>query len=131
MSEDTKHRRMHDNRESDELYIFGEALCGRREGSVERTEAAGQVEFVNSTQLPCQGCFKHAQALEAMGIKLGERAAANSLFRDAILPPGWVKRATDHPLWSEVIDDKGEVRLNIFYKAAFYDRHAFINVVKE
>ena len=123
---DTEHRRMRQPKESDGPIFLADALYGRggSSGAILRQEATGQVECVNSTQLPIKGCAD--DVLEAMGIKLGEATCA--LFRDAILPPGWAKRATDHSMWSEVVDDTGEVRLNIFYKAAFYDRSATIHV---
>ena len=47
------------------------------------------------------------------------------------MPNGWKKQATDHSMWSELIDDKGKVRATIFYKAAFYDQRAFLNLVKQ
>ena len=55
------------------------------------------------------------------------RSNEDDLFVDVILPNGWSKVNTDHPLWSKLIDDKNRVRATIFYKSAFYDRDAFIN----
>jgi len=43
------------------------------------------------------------------------------------LPIGWKKRSTGHSMWNDLVDDKGRVRATFFYKAAFYDRDAFIN----
>lgn len=54
----------------------------------------------------------------------------DELFIDVILPDGWKKESTDHPMWSKVLDGKGRERMTVFYKAAFYDREAFINVNK-
>jgi hypothetical protein len=46
------------------------------------------------------------------------------------LPPGWKVVPTDHSMWSDLVDAKGEKRASIFYKAAFYDRDAFIRIEK-
>ena len=51
----------------------------------------------------------------------------DDLFFNVKLPDGWEIRATDHPMWNELVDARGEVRAEFFYKAAFYDRGAFIN----
>jgi hypothetical protein len=63
---------------------------------------------------------------EAMGITLGEPVASDPLFRHATLPKGWRKQPTDHAMWSKLVDAQGRERASIFYKAAFYDRSAFI-----
>jgi hypothetical protein len=44
------------------------------------------------------------------------------------LPDGWQKRATDHDMWSELVDADGVVVASMFYKAAFYDRRAFLRM---
>lgn len=62
---------------------------------------------------------------EKMGI--GVSRDYDDLFWSVSLPVGWEIRATDHTMWNELIDDKGRKRATFFYKAAFYDRNAFIN----
>lgn len=62
---------------------------------------------------------------EKMGIKIIEEC--DDLFWTVALPEGWEIKATDHTMWNELIDNKGRKRANFFYKAAFYDRDAFIN----
>lgn len=62
---------------------------------------------------------------EKMGISiLGEH---DDLFYDVQLPEGWYIKATDHTMWNDLIDNNGRKRAQFFYKAAFYDRRAFIN----
>ena len=62
---------------------------------------------------------------EKMGIKIiGEY---DDLFWNVTLPDGWEIKATEHSMWNDLYDDKGRKRANFFYKAAFYDRDAFIN----
>jgi hypothetical protein len=62
---------------------------------------------------------------EKMGIKILD--AKDDLFWTVILPEGWTTKATDHTMWNELRDDQDRVRGTFFYKAAFYDRDAFIN----
>lgn len=91
-------------------------------GGIERQEARGQQELVKSESLPteCTG----REALEVSGVKFGTPYADDPLFCDAVLPTGWKKQATDHAMWSHLVDAKGRVRARIFYKAAHYDRRA-------
>ena len=99
-----------------------EALTGGQDGMIERQEVRGQASFVLSTQLPIEG--SDDPAFEAMGIKFGD--PTDTLFREAELPDGWKKQATDHSMWSIIVDENGVERAAIFYKAAFYDRRAHI-----
>lgn len=62
---------------------------------------------------------------EKMGIKI--ISEHDDLFFDVELPEGWKIEATSHHMWNNLLDDKGRKRANFFYKAAFYDRDAFIN----
>jgi hypothetical protein len=91
--------------------------------AIEDQEARGQADFVNSTQLPVRG--SEDEAFTKMGIRFAI-AVEGELFRHADLPEGWSKKPTDHSMWSHLVDDKGNVRASIFYKAAFYDRDAFM-----
>ena len=99
-------------------------------GGIEAQEARGQSAFVSSTTLPRRGNGHNSAEikalLEAMGITFGKEV--DDLFVEAILPKGWTKKATDHSMWSHLVDEKGRERASIFYKAAFYDRNAFISL---
>lgn len=107
--------------------------------ALETLEKMGQREAVTSTQLPAQGtpgAYRHAReeeqveydlAWEETGIVFGD-LEGGELFRDVKLPSGWKQRPTDHHMWNEVVDDRGRVRASYFYKAASYDRDAFINL---
>lgn len=95
-------------------------------GGIEKQEAQGQKDFVASESLP-RLCPR--QDLEKLGFVFGENIDGDSgLFVQVKMPKGWKKRATEHSMWSELIDDKGEARASIFYKAAFYDRSAFLRL---
>lgn len=105
---------------------------GKASDAILRQEARGQQEAVNSEQLPTKGLLgEYRKVWEAMGIKIVEKepgttSSSDSLFCAVELPKGWKKRATDHSMWNELVDDKGRVRGKFFYKAAFYDRDAFM-----
>jgi hypothetical protein len=92
-------------------------------GGIEAQEARGQRDFVKATTLPTEGL--DADVCKALGIVIGE--AADNLFTNVQLPAGWTKKATDHSMWSQLIDDKGRKRAGIFYKAAWYDMSAHIS----
>lgn len=94
-------------------------------GGIERQEAEGQRIFVASEVLPID-CPQ--SELEALGFKFGE--PVDDLFVAVQFPDGWKKKATDHSMWSELIDPEGKVRASIFYKAAFYDRKAHMSLDK-
>jgi len=107
--------------------IFGEAMFGSPERLIEH-EQQGQRELVNSTQLPRQGLMNAREMWERIGIKINDAdPGSDPLFVQVTLPEGWSKRAADHHMWSDLVDDKGRVRARIFYKAAFYDRRANID----
>jgi len=97
-------------------------------GGIERQEAAGQRTFVASETLPSSMGVNGRAVLEAAGVQFGEVVVGDPLFINASLPNGWKKIATDHSMWSRLVDDKGRERASIFYKAAFYDRNAALSV---
>jgi hypothetical protein len=95
-------------------------------GGIERQEAKGQAELVQSEVLPTEIGIKDKKVLELAGVVFGKAVDGDEIFTNVKLPAGWQKVPTGHSMWSELKDDKGRVRASIFYKAAFYDRHAFI-----
>ena len=101
-------------------------LCALEKDGIERQESHEQTKLVNSFDLP-KRCDNWAK-LEAWGIVRGEET--DPLFLSATLPKGWKKVATDHSMWSHLIDQDGLIRASIFYKGAFYDRDAHINVTE-
>ena len=93
-----------------------------------KQEATGQQQLTESDTLPTD-MDEYREVFEKMGIVFGEPVEGDPMFTYCTLPSGWKKKATNHPLWSDLLDDKGRVRAEIFYKAAFYDRSAFIRPV--
>jgi hypothetical protein len=124
-----------------ELTMFEAMLYAQEDESpskaIENQEKRGQKMVVEYHRLPksTSGCsnihpkrddleFTKSQ-YEKMGIKIINDY--DDLFWDVQLPSGWEIKATDHSMWNELLDDKGRKRASFFYKAAFYDRDAFIN----
>ncbi len=109
-------------------------LGGFNPNAIVKQEAKGQEEFVESLQLPKKSNGDDEKNVAALYHKLGIQTFPTSkgddLFIGAKLPKGWEKKATDHSMWSDLLDDKGRKRASIFYKAAFYDRDAFISFNK-
>lgn len=105
---------------------YANAVISETPGGIELQEAGGQRDFVASETLPvkCNNC--KPAALEAMGIVFGD--LVDDLFVQVQLPEGWKKVPTDHSMWSSLLDERGRKRAAIFYKAAFYDRDAFITI---
>ena len=127
-------KKVTDTTKADPYGMFLESIMrGSASSMIEAQEARGQHEAVNSDQLPTQGLIgKERPIWEAMGIKIiekepGTTTSTDSLFTDVELPKGWKKQATDHAMWNDLVDDKGRVRAKFFYKAAFYDRDAFMS----
>lgn len=113
------------------LAMLCEAVLFGGSNAIEMSEQCGQDELVNSTALPSQLLHAHegtAELLLSWGFEFGEPFEDDKLFRPANLPDGWSKQASDHAMWSHVVDDRGRKRVAVFYKAAFYDRKAHMRV---
>ena len=106
---------------------LAEAMIFGGSHAIERSDAIGQRELVESTDLPAEGSDHPAFA--AMGITFGPPHADDDIFRPAKLPDGWKKVGTDHAMWSKLVDNNGHERASIFYKAAFDDRSAHMRPV--
>lgn len=94
-------------------------------GGIEAQEAAGQ-QMLCATDILPKTMDPDRQTYESLGFVFGPDE--DDLFLKATLPPGWKKQATDHSMWSTILDDSGTARVSVFYKAAFYDRKAFMRL---
>jgi hypothetical protein len=94
-------------------------------------EAHGQQQLVNSEQLPTKINHPHGLSMvevyKKLGFEVGIEDKNDPLFIECKMPEGWKIKPTEHSMWSDLIDNNGSTRASIFYKAAFYDRDAFIN----
>lgn len=102
------------------------AVIAQIPGGIEAQVSAGQAKLVADSTLPikCNHCTR--EQLEQMGIVFFE--PIDDLFVNVKLPDGWKKVPTNHSMWSDLVDEKERARGGIFYKAAFYDRNAFIRI---
>lgn len=117
--------------EQDCLHTLALAQMIGPSAAIEASEAHGQAQFVASETLPVRMSEEDVAALKSFGVGFeGGKPTpitGDPLFCRVSLPPGWGKRSTDHAMYNNLIDDKGRKRATIFYKAAFYDRDAFMN----
>lgn len=110
------------------LLMLGNAMMGGSASEViEAQERAGQAQVVHSDRLPADMRDPRAD-FEALGFTFGEPDARDRLFIPATLPEGWRREGSDHAMWSYIVDPQGRRRVSVFYKAAFYDRDAFMRI---
>lgn len=84
------------------------------------------MEYEERNKIVTQNNIQYTkQQYEKMGIVIVDEY--DDLFYNVELPEGWQIKATDHSMWNNLVDNKGRKRAQFFYKAAFYDRDAFIN----
>lgn len=110
------------------LVALGIAMSEGTSGMIENQEATGRSDFVNSTTLPTEiNTADGKKIVESFGIVFGEMVEDDPMFQYVTLPEGWTREGTGHSMG--VLDDKGRKRIDVFYKAAFYDRvaHLWVN----
>lgn len=90
-------------------------------GGIEAQEKAGQLAELENQTLPIE-LSPPRSTWESIGFVFHE--PVDDLFISVTFPAGWTKRATDHPMWTDIVDPNNRIRGAIFYKAAFYDRSA-------
>lgn len=103
-------------------------------GGIEGQEQRGQSQLVKSTLLPTNRGRRYlsdddTEKMMELGFTFGEPLESDPLFCEATLPEGWTKEGSDHAMWSYVLDERGIKRVAVFYKAAFYDRDAFMRLI--
>jgi hypothetical protein len=70
------------------------------------------------------------QRLQELGFTFTKIDGSNgTYFEIAHLPAGWSSRTTSQPDWKEVVDNKGNIRIEIFDKGLGYDHEAFYRLV--
>lgn len=111
----------------DPMDVFLEAvISGDPSGAILNQEKRGQEDLNAYDVLPRDLNGETRETFEAAGFVFGE--AVDDQFVKGKLPAGWKKVAAEHSMWTDLVDDKGRKRGDIFYKAAFYDRHAHMNL---
>ena len=96
---------------------------------IRQQEAAGQRSLLGRpasgrSRLPTKSNLAQNVVEERFGVVFHD--AIDNLFTSVTLPDGWRIRETEDARWTEVVDRKGEVKAQIFYKAAIYDQRAEI-----
>ena len=114
------------------IHLIGAMDAMRRTGdptnAILEMEAQGQRQLVESEVLPTDLNGGKMEDYIALGFEFGEVVSGDPMFQKAKLPNGWKKKGSGHDMWSSIVDDKGRERVAIFYKAAFYDRSAHMNI---
>lgn len=108
------------------LHLLG--ALGGMDGFIEGMEKQGQQQLVHSDRLPTEVHGGTDEDFIALGFSFGAPDAGDAMFRPATLPEGWKREGSEHSMWSYVVDANGRKRVEIFYKAAFYDRSAFMRL---
>ena len=127
------------SKQSQEPILLEAMVTGDISRPILAQEARGQKEIVaaGGSRLPAKGTVTENGAGPAsdpplpllwkeFGIEIGEPVEGDEIWVHAKLPQGWSIRPTDHSMWTKLVDNKDRERASIFYKAAFYDREAFI-----
>lgn len=97
-------------------------------GGIERQEREGQEKLRTAEHLPRRVMSDGGWDVGLrFGFKVDLLHPVDKLFVPGTLPPGWKKIPTDHALHTRIVDETGRERATIFYKAAFYDRDAWIS----
>ena len=114
-------------KQEDLFSILRDAMAtGNPSKAIERQEERGQQALIQGNQLPTKGLTEVANAL---GIRVIGVDDNDPLFSAVLLPHGWKIAATDHTMWSDLLDETGTKQAAIFFKAAAYDREATIHLV--
>lgn len=105
----------------------GNLLLTPRAAEIERLEQEGQEWILGGTVLPqkLKNCTE--SRLIDLGFKLGAVIADDPLFRYGSIPEGWTMRA-EGSFHTALIDEQGNRRGYLSYKAAPNDRWAFITI---
>lgn len=96
-------------------------LAALTPSGIEAQEKAGQLAALEKQTLPIE-LSPPRSTWESLGFVFHE--PVDALHISVTFPAGWTKRATDHSMWTDIMDAEGRKRGAIFYKAAFYDRSA-------
>lgn len=110
-------------------HLLGASAMGSS-NYIEEMEASGQKQLIDSQEIPRVWHGFTEKLLKELGFDVppSPQTDRGDIFRPAVLPKGWSKKGSDHSMWSYIVDERGFRRFSIFYKAAFYDRSAFMNI---
>lgn len=110
----------------DKIFYLMRVLSVGPEKAILEKEAEGHKKVAGYDRLPIDLNGTPAEHFVQLGFVLGERL--NAHFLKAEFPKGWSVQPTSHPMWSDILDEKGFIRGAIFYKSSFYDEKAHTNL---
>ena len=114
---------------AEQMALLADALAtGNASRYIKGQERDGQRQLLVSDRLPTRLNGGSQAEFEALGFTFGDPDPADPMFRPATLPEGWKRKGSGHAMWSYITDQHGRERVSIFYKAAFYDRDAFMGL---
>ena len=116
---------MNNREELEGLKMLIHAMSGKN-NVIEHMEAEGQQEAVRNIMM-AKDMSPNKEEWEQLGFIFTDIPDDNVLCV-ATLPEGWSLKATDHSMWNDIIDENGMKRGSMFYKAAFYDRNAYMTL---
>lgn len=93
---------------------------------VENIEKEGQQHVINNIMV-ARKMWPSKEHFEQLGF-IFEDIPGDDVLCYATLPKGWSIKATNHPMWNDIIDENGMIRTEMFYKADFYDRKAHMDL---
>lgn len=121
-----KVRNTAENVRKDPASFLVDALMVGSDNAIELQELQGQVDLAGASSLPVK-MGGARPVLESWGFRFGPHDGKD-LFIGVTMPAEWKVVPTDHPLHSRLLDAKDRERATIFYKAAFYDRDAYLSL---
>ncbi len=111
--------------ELDGMIMLLRAMSGET-NVIENMEAEGQRECVSHIKL-AKKMYPSREMFEKLGFTF-EEIEGDRVLVNATLPEGWSLEPTNSSYWTDILDDKGRRRAYMFYKAAFYDRDAHMDL---
>lgn len=93
---------------------------------VSNNEKKDNVEIIDGVVMPRE-MHPSRKDWEDLGFTFNDIPGDNVLCV-ATLPEGWSIKPTDQPMWSDVVDENGITRGDMFYRASTYDRDAHMKL---
>lgn len=107
------------------LMMLFRAMSGEK-NVIENMEFEGQQRAIQNTMM-AKEMIPSREVWENLGFTFVD-TDYDDVLCEATLPEGWSIKATEHSMWSDIIDGNGMKRGSMFYKSSFWDRNAHMNL---
>ena len=99
---------------------------------VSHHEGAAQEPMIRDVSIPVRitPTATAIHVLKKFGMVFLGADELNPLLQQVQLPPRWQIVQTEHPLWTNLVDEQGRVRAQIFHKSTRWDERAHMNLVR-